>query len=101
MESDLTKKEVLELLDRLQASRGMSHYSMTKFFSEECSWFMATEKYNEFVKQYMSNFYASAYPGARGRMEELLDKPLSDMPLYVNEGGNFEIVAVWRLSIGK
>jgi len=38
---------------------------------------------------------------ARGRMQELLDNPLSDMPLYVNEGGAFEVVAVWRLSIGK
>ena len=101
MESDLTKKEVLDLLDRLQVSRSMSHYSMAKYFGDECRWLMATEKYSEFVKQYMGDFYASSYPGARGAMQELLDKPLSDMPLYVNEGGVFQTVAVWRLSVGK
>jgi len=101
MEFDLTKKEVLDLLDRIQQLLNMNNYSMAKHASKESIWLMATEKYNAFVKNYMGSFYSHHYPGARGDMQELLDKPLSDMPLYVNEGGVFQTVAVWRLSVGK
>lgn len=101
MESKLTKKEVLDLLDRLQRHLNKSHYSMSRHSSEETVWLWTVEKYNEFAELYLRSFYASAYQGAGGHIKELFDKPLSDMPLYVNEGGTFEVVAVWRLSIGK
>jgi hypothetical protein len=101
MESELTKKEVLDLLDRLQRHSNKSHYSMSKHSSEETIWLWTVEKYNEFAELYLRNYYANAYQGASSSIKEFIDKPLSDMPLYINEVGTFEVVAVWRLSIGK
>ena len=101
MGSNLTKEDVLRLIQRLQSMYQMNDYSMSKHCNEETLWLMTVEKYDEFIKQYLRNFCARHYQGAGPEIVEFLDKPLSDMPLHVNDGGINEAIAVWRMSIAK
>jgi hypothetical protein len=101
MGSNLTKEDALRLIQRLQDKYQMNDYSMSKHRNEETPWLMAVEKYDEFVKLYFRNFCAGLYQGAGPEIVEFLSRPLSDMPLYVNEGGMHEVTAIWRMSIAK
>jgi hypothetical protein len=98
MLSELTIEDVWKLIDSLQNAFDVEDSAMADTCNQKCHWYFIRNKYEDFVRAYLSNFFMTVpYDIICG----FLNEPLSSMPLYINEVKRFQIIAKWRLSIGK
>jgi len=68
-------------------------------------WYILMDQYDDYIRHFLSSFTRGRGPFTEDTMSKLLDRPLEDMPLYLDmEMGDFTgyaLVAKWRLQIAK
>lgn len=85
-------------MDRLESTFEVRLFD---YYDQMCQWNMLWEQYDEFVKNFVAKFFRGQGEVRSGAVQGLLDEPLENMPLYINEWEGYAVIAKWRMEIAK